>query len=314
MNATAMPGPYPLTPEWHEARKKCIGASEAAAACGVSEWSQPLEIYLRKRGEIPEFEGNDATRLGTLLEPVVLAEYERRTGLDLVTHLPLFTHTENPFIGATPDSTVVGLGFPVEAKTTSHWRAGEFGDEGTDHIPDEYVMQAQQQMYVLGAERCDVAVLIDGRTLRCYIVRRNDNLIHKMVAVETELWQRIVDGNPPEPQWKHPATVQLLQSLHGTVNEGSIPLSDETAIAWGRYQALGQTIKEAEAERDACRARVYHALGDWAVGELPSGGAIRRSIVRESLWTEKDAEEITAKIGQVKRRSYFRLTERKPKA
>lgn len=313
MIATATTGPYPLTREWHEARKKCIGASEAAAACGISEWSQPLEVYLRKRGEIPEFAGNDATRLGTLLEPIVLSEYERRTGHDLVTHLPLFTHTDTPHVGATPDAAVIGLDFPVEAKTTSHWRAAEFGDEGTDHIPDEYVCQAQQQMYVLGAERCDVAVLIDGRTLKIYTVNRNDKLIHKMVVAETDLWQRILEGNPPEPQWRHPATVQLLQAMHGTVNEGSIPLSDETALAWGRYQALGETIKQAEAERDECKARVYHALGDWAVGELPSGGSIRRSIVRESLWTDKDVEEITAKVGQVKRRSYFRLTERKLK-
>ena len=310
---TAITGPYPLTPAWHIARQKCIGASEAAAACGISEWSQPLEVYLRKRGEIAEFEGNDATRLGTLLEPIVLGEYERRTGHDLVTHLPLHISGEREHIGATPDATVVGLDFPVEAKTTSHWRAGEFGDEGTDQIPDEYVCQAQQQMYVLEADRCDVAVLIDGRTLKVYRVNRNDKLIHKMMVAEDDLWQRILEGNPPEPQWKHPATVGLLQAMHGTVREETIPLSDSTAVAWGRYQELGELAKNIDAEREACKARIYHALGDYALGELPSGGTIRRTLVKESVWTVKDAEEITAKIGQTKRRAYFRLTERKPK-
>ena len=37
-------GALPYTDEWFESRKKTIGASEAAAVCGISRDSQPLEI------------------------------------------------------------------------------------------------------------------------------------------------------------------------------------------------------------------------------------------------------------------------------
>lgn len=303
-------GPLPYTPEWWAARRSCIGASQAAAACGVSPYAQPLDVYLECRGEYQR-EETAAMRLGKALEPVVLSEYELRTAARLIRPVGLYRSRFYPFIGATPDALRESDLVPVDAKTSTHWRAGEFGDEGTDQIPADYVMQAQQQIYVCGAEFADVAVLIDGRTLRVYRVRRHDSLIARLVEMETALWERIERGTPPEPEWNHRGTLELLKRLHGCARGELVALPDEAAGYWDRYARIGRTVKRCEAVREELYARVLHAIGDTPGGILPDGREVGKTIVEESVWTEQDIEDLRVKVGTTKRRGYVTLRERK---
>lgn len=295
-------GPDPKTPEWYQARMSCIGASEAAAACGLSPYAQPLDLYLEKRGMKPPKEETDAMRLGTLMEPVVISEYEHRTGYATKPCSLLF-HGTNRFIGATPDRMVLDQAgrFPMDAKTTTFRRAAEFGEEGSDQIPTDYLLQAQQQMYVTSAERCDIAVLLDGRTLRVYQVARHDDLIEMLVQAETELWQRIVDGNPPEPNWTHPRTPELVRSLHGLQNDLVVELSEETSESWRRYQSLGDRIKILQEERDALKARVLYAMGEAATGRLADGaGELTRKMVTRKAYTVKETSYLDLRERKIK--------------
>jgi predicted phage-related endonuclease len=68
---------------WLERRRQTLGASDAAAALGLSPYCSPLQLYLRKIGSLPEQEETEAMRWGTLLEPLLAREYTRRTGLPL---------------------------------------------------------------------------------------------------------------------------------------------------------------------------------------------------------------------------------------
>ncbi len=293
-------GPEPRTPAWHEAHHHCIGASRAAAACGLSRYEQPLDIYLEVRG-LKTREETPAMRLGLLLEPVVVAEYEHRTQ-QVTQPCNLLFHPQYPFIGATPDRVVVTAEpqFPLEAKTSSFRRAGEFGEEGTDDIPVDYLLQAQQQMLVTMTERCDVAVLLDGRTLRLYTIRRHEKLIAGIIVAETELWQRIQAGDPPPPDWRHPSTPDLVKSLYGVEDKLEVVLSDASVDAWGDCQALGAKIKELEAEREIMRARVLLAMGEAAIGILPGGN----QLVRQSVNVKEHVRKAS---------SYVKLSERKAK-
>jgi len=301
MSIAEQTGPLALTPEWYEARKHCIGASEAAAACGLSPYATPLDIYLRKRGEIAEVEDNDAMRLGRLLEPVVLSEYARRIDVAVIPNARLFISPTHQFIGATPDGFRDDDGRPIDAKTTTHWTAKSWGEPGTDDIPADYVCQAQQQMFVVGAAVQDVAVLIDGRTLRIYTVHRNDRLIDGMLAKESELWERIVAGEPPEPDWSHSRTPDLVRQMYGVTEGATIPLSDETAKAWAEYERLGAAIRDMEKERAALQARVLHAMGDKAIGYLPDGEReLARTIVAGSTFTVHRKESIRLTARKVK--------------
>src|SRR4051794_32384551 len=61
-----------------------LGASECAAALGLSPFETALGLWARKTGRVPEPEESEAMELGLLLEPVVAELYCRRTGLLLI--------------------------------------------------------------------------------------------------------------------------------------------------------------------------------------------------------------------------------------
>ena len=52
------PVPVQNTPEWLEWRRSRIGASDAAAILGVSQWDSAFDLWQRKLGIIPEQEKN----------------------------------------------------------------------------------------------------------------------------------------------------------------------------------------------------------------------------------------------------------------
>jgi putative phage-type endonuclease len=271
------------TEAWHAARRTGIGASEAAAACGVSTYLTPLHVYGRKLGELAEVEETDAMRLGKLLEPVVRAEFTHRTGIPVwAAPCGLYRHPRAGFMLATPDAILEPAGTLLECKTTTWRLAKKLGEEGSDYIPEEWVCQAQQQLAVMGADVCHVAALIDGRTLRQYVVARDDELIGNLEAIEAELWERIINRDPPEPTWSHSATPALVKSLYRATSGETVELPLEIADLWGHYQRLGEDVKALEQQRDELKARVAFAMGDAAIARFPGLEIeLARSVVPE---------------------------------
>ena len=300
----AVIGPEPNTAEWLSARDSLFGASDAAAALGLSPYKSPFELYCEKKGLVAKFTGNAATRLGQRMEPVVLAEYETITGRELHRPVPLLISKEFPFIGATPDSLMDGDGGiqPVEAKTTTWRRAEEFGEEGTDEIPTDYVLQTQQQMLVVGASKCDVAVLLDGRTLKLYTVHRHEKLIESIIKAERELWERIQNNDPPEPDFSRPDTLDLVKSMHITEPGKTIIFDRRIEELWNRYRSLRDQVSLCEREQDAIKAEIFHAMGDAEAGLLPDGDIelVCSEISRKSYTVEASTYK-TLKQKKVKR-------------
>jgi putative phage-type endonuclease len=270
----------PGTDEWYAARSTGIGASEAAAACGRSTYETPLHVYARKIGELAETRDNEAMYWGRVLEPLVLTRFVQQAGLVIEdAPCPMFRSDSRVFQLATPDA-ILADGTLVEIKTTNWRRAKQIGDEGSDAIPDEWLMQCQQQMAVVGADLVHVAVLIDGRNLWTGRVERNDALIGRMTEIEGDLWGRVETRRPPEPNWEHGATRDLVRSIHSGVVDGKVvDLAEDIAAAWRRQKDLAESIKSLEDEREALRSRVMFAMGDAAVGCAPDGLELVRKVV-----------------------------------
>jgi putative phage-type endonuclease len=290
----------PGTSDWFEARSTGIGASEAAAAVGLSRWSTGFELYHRKRGNTAPVEENDAMRMGKRLEPIVVDEFREHEEIPeeaVLYPVPMFRSGTHDFVLATPDAllldadamtsrnpSVVWHAFQLtmclsaaellECKTVG-WRSAEgLGEDGSDFVPFDWLCQAQQQMFVMGLDSCHFAVLIDGRTYRQFRVARDEELIERIVEAEAELWRRVKEGDEPEPDWKHPKTAALIAHLHGLAGE-SITLTAAAGIAWDEYEELGRKIKEMtkplNEQREELKARVLHEMGTAAVGLLPGG-------------------------------------------
>lgn len=273
------------SPEWYAARSTGIGASEVAAAAGLSPYMTPLELYHRKRGELPPIEDNDAMRMGRLLEPVVKAEFCRASGLTFADpEPPMFRHGQHQPITATPDA-IIDETTLFEAKTASWRMKGSWGAEDSDDVPPHYLCQCQQQMSVLNAATVHLAVLFDGAQLKTFRVDRNDELIGYLIELALKLWDRIQNGDPPPPDWTHKSTPQLIRNIHGTINETRIELTAEEIADWEQYEELGRMVKETEAHRDTLKAKVLHAIGDHGAGLLADGRMIRRKLITKEPYT-----------------------------
>jgi putative phage-type endonuclease len=194
--------------DWLEQRRKTLGGSDAAAALGLSPWKTRLSLYREKRGEVADQPQSAAMEWGELLEPVIVEAYRRKTG-----HRVLTGEATRPFVGVSPypfmacniDGLVVqdddvSRRWILEAKLAS--REEEWGEPGTDQVPSHYIPQAQHMMAVTGMQVVEFAVLLVRfglREIQTYTVPRDGELIDMLVEQERELWQRIVDGNPPDP-------------------------------------------------------------------------------------------------------------------
>jgi putative phage-type endonuclease len=269
---TPVDGPLPYTEEWYATLKQRIGASEAAAACGLSEERQPLDVYLEKTGLREPFEGNDYTRRGHRFEPFLAQEYTARTGVELEGDLPTYFHPEYPFIAASPDrrwkSDPLHL---VELKCCNWRRAQKLGPEGSDDVFDDWAMQAHQQMAVTGAHTCDVFVMVDLHTYRHYIVERNERVIAGLIDAEKSLWNKILAGIPPTVDFNNLGALDLMKELYGSAGSGSKEMSRSGVEAWVEYTRIGQQMRALEKERDRLKAKLLDAIGDAACAVFPSG-------------------------------------------
>jgi len=322
-------GPLEGDPAWLEGRfyepgkQLVIGASDAAAACNRSDYRTSLDLFLRARRVMEvAFTEEQETRMrrGRRMQSVIVNEYASEMGVDCVENSRMFFHPQHAFMAATPDAIVLSekrKGLEVKATTARMYSVedeSKYGQEGTDSVPDDVLFQAQQQMAVMGWDQVDVAAMFGIFTLRVYPVLRNDDLIDAITEAERELVERIANNEPPEPNWTHPRTKELLSIVNGVVANTAVHLDDDDLQLWLRYKVLGEEIAALEVERTEARNRLIHKMESAELGRFPRGEKeLRRLLVKESIYTEADAEEVRSKIGSVKRKAYERLLERKTK-
>lgn len=260
---------------WLEERRKGIGASEAPAALGLSPFESPRELYLRKLGLLPEIEETEAMRLGTLMEPVIAEEYMRRTG-NALAERQWFLKSDSTPLMATLDAVTTD-GMPVEFKSVGLMSARQLGEEGSDEIPEHWLIQAHQQMFLASAFQMDFAVLVAGQRLRIFSVRRDEDLTEGIIGGVTAFWDRVLTRSAPPSDAR--ADARIMHILYPGC-EGEIALGEDEAELADMYEELGEDSKWIEAEHEMIRTRLLERMQNHAAGRLPDGRIITRKIVR----------------------------------
>ncbi len=257
---------------WLAARLLGIGASEIADVCGFG-YGTPLSVYLRKTGQIPPLEESLAMRIGTLAEPVIRQLYEETTGRE-VTREQVFVHApEFPGLFATVDA-VNDRGRPVEFKCVGHRSAHLWGAAGTDEVPPHYLLQATQQMMLVGTDSIEVAALL-GTDFRVYEVPRDQAAERMIVRRAAEFLDALERRIPPEPS--EPSDVKLLVALHPEA-EGEIEFLPDVEADAALWLDLGARIKADATARDLARLRLEAAMAGASLGWLADGRGIRRRV------------------------------------
>lgn len=183
----------PGSEEWIAERRTGIGASDAAAAAGVSKWMTPLELYLDKKGELVRNE-SESMRWGTLLEPVVRQRYVEVTGRHVAVPDKTFRHPVDEFAIAHLDGVIDDAEL-FEAKTA---RSDDgWGPDGSDEVPLEYMLQCQHGMFVAQLPASELAVLIGGSDFRIYRIPADAELQASLLEKERSFWKMVVESVMP---------------------------------------------------------------------------------------------------------------------
>lgn len=191
-----------MTPAWHAERRTGIGASDAAAALGLSPWCTRYMLWLEKRGEggRDQAEFAEAAYWGTMHEPSILRWYAEKTSRNVVIDGSLVRDDEHPFMIAHLDGDVPDLDTIVEAKSVDKdaYRYDEaWGKPGTDEVPLQYNFQCQHAMRVKKRAHADLAALVGGNEPVIYHIERDDEIIDGLIRGESEFWAHVQNGTLP---------------------------------------------------------------------------------------------------------------------
>lgn len=141
------------TPEWYEARKQMITASDFGDALGIEKFGRkgdPKKFYERKCGydPPPEFDSSSIyLKWGVMFEEVACKLYETRTGIK-VHEFGVLRNPKHPFLGASPDG-ITDMGVMLEIKCPYKRVITE------DSILKQYYFQIQGQLDACALTECD---------------------------------------------------------------------------------------------------------------------------------------------------------------
>lgn len=283
-----------LTQEQLANRKLAVGGSECAMALGISARKTALELYLEKRGEIvPQWEDSEEQWWGRALEPIVRQKYAERTGR--VVYLPegSIFHPEHDFMVAHIDGfSDDGQGNDrrgYEGKTAYH--STGWGAEGSDAIPQDYLMQVHHYITVTALPVFDVATLI-GRRFAFYQILPDAELRDMIIEGCRDFIRRVREGDPPPLDYQHRTAVDVVKKLYPGTNNLRL-VATEDAIAWrAEMQAAAEAEKAAKARSQEFRARLLESMGEAALLAFPDGKCLRRQITQRAGYTVEPSEFI----------------------
>lgn len=268
--------------DWLEYRKQGIGGSDAAVACGISRYKSPVELWLEKAGQLPAQEAGEAAYWGTQLEPLVRAEFTRRTGIEVTHTMQLLQSTEHPFMLANLDGTCEHTDFGpcvFEAKTASAYKAKEWDNS----IPEEYLLQIQHYMAVTGYRGAYIAALIGGNTFRWKFVERDEALIAVMIHLEAEFWGHVQDGTPPPLDGSEASARLLAEQFPASIPQSQITLPDTATDLLRQYDTACEQLEVLEGKKREAENLLKQMLGANETGTARGRVITWKNVTQERL-------------------------------
>jgi predicted phage-related endonuclease len=187
-----------ITPEIAKKRKGGIGGSEVGAILGLSKWSSPYQVWLRKTGRDTGFTGNKYTRAGIILESAVSQYFEEETKYRIIktsAKSKVYQHAKYDFAIGMPDRLFVspekiGKGV-LECKTVQGM---------IDDVPEDWFCQLQWYLGVVGAGYGSVAWLERGVDFKYKEYEYDPEFFGFMISKVEPFWkENILKDIPPDP-------------------------------------------------------------------------------------------------------------------
>ena len=111
--------------------------------------------------------------------------------------------------------------------------------------------------------------------------------------------ERLINRDPPEPDYTHNSTVEIVKEIQKSGTGGVIDLPQDIVDAYVESKRIGSEINKLEKQRDLLKSRVQYYMRDHSTGVFPGGSA---EIVKR---------EVTMPGGYRDGYSYYRFDQKK---
>ena len=233
--------------EWLRERKNYLGGTDLSAIAGLNPYSTALDVYLDKTSDDIACETSPAMRWGNLLEDVVAKAYSEDTGQTIEIEPNTIYHPSMKFLGANIDRWVGDKEYVLECKTAGFTQGKEWGEEGTDQIPENYLVQVACYAAICAVPKIDIAVLIGGQDFRIYTYNRNKELEDKIIKIGVNFWHNHIEKRIPPKCVNTRDTFNLFPQSNNkeiTAKENILAKLEELKIAKAEESRIADTIEK----------------------------------------------------------------------
>lgn len=298
--AHGMPG-QEAPAAWQAMRRTFVGASEVPAVLGCNPWDSALDVWASKVLGVSKrkahLENRETATLGHLMEPVLLADYARRHGVE-VRPSPTLRHAAEPWCGATPDG-VASSGELLQVKLVGarmlhHWQGP--GGRGDWVVPQYVLVQVQWEMFVAGASRAVVIAGLGGTDREDLPVGRDEEIIEGARELVRLFWHSYVLPRVVPEIFDSPDD-DTLRALYPR-NLGRMERApDEVVELAHRYAEAREAASNAEEVKERVAAQLKAAIGALDGYELPHGGRVTWKAAKASPSWKGIAEHLAEQLG-----------------
>jgi putative phage-type endonuclease len=245
------------SPEWLAARRESIGSSDIPIIVGESAVKSAYTLAAEKLGLAEPKVDADRQELfdiGHLLEPGLLAIYERKTGRHPKARHGMFRHPTIAWATASLDGTAPVRRI-VEAKwsNAAKWRSGE-------RIPGDVQAQVQWQLFVMGWDVADVVALEHGLP-RVEVVERDDEMIEDQLELARDFHEMLLRGELPDADGSD-STAQTIRRLHPRDDGTVLPATADLAEMVARFREAKAAVKAASDEEGSIGNALRLLIGE----------------------------------------------------
>ena len=268
--------------EWLEYRRMGIGGSDASVVCGINRYKSQIELWMEKTGQIPYQEAGEAAYWGTQLESLVITEFTKRTGIEVIPVNQILQSETHSFMLANLDGICQHPNYGAcifEANTASAYKNGEWDDS----IPGEYVLQVQHYMAITGYKGAYIAVLIGGNTFKWKFIERDEELIAMLIQLETEFWKLVQERVPPSLDGSEASAKFLSERFPDSIPKSQIELPYEAISLIQQYEAACEMGDQYTEQKQEAENLLKQMLGEYEIGTAGGRVITWKSVYQERL-------------------------------
>jgi predicted phage-related endonuclease len=244
-------------------RRCFVGGSDARVIMGNDE-AALVRLWREKRGELEseDLSGNLIVQLGIVTEQLNRTWYERNTGRSVGDIQRRVQHSTIPWMVATLDGLVEGIGTVFEAKFMLPW---SFSEEAA---AAKYMAQLQHNMWVTHLRSAVLSIITGGGKWAEIMIPMDPLYLSVLVSAEKKFWRCVQSGEPPHLVNAQPPRPRI---------EAMRIVDMSSSNSWAEFAALFRNTRQSFLDHERAKSELKSLMPEDAKEAIGHGIRAKRS-------------------------------------